>query len=65
MMKPKTAAWMLLAAGVLFLVGAILPLRRGESVNVALLLLAGAFIALAPIVAKKARGSADSKPPAA
>jgi hypothetical protein len=65
MMKPRTVAWMLLAAGILFLVGAILPLRRGESVNVALLLLAGAFIVLAPIVAKRAGGSADSRPPAA
>lgn len=65
MMKPKTTAWMLLAAGILFLVGAILPLRRGESVNVALLLLGGAFIVLAPIVAKKAGGSTDSEPPAA
>lgn len=65
MMKPKTVAWMLFAAGVLFLVGAILPLRCGESVGLALLLLAGAFIVLAPIVAKKAGGSTGLKPPAA
>lgn len=64
MMKPKTIAWLFLAAGILFLVAAILPLRRGEPVNVALLLLAGAFIVLAPVVAKKA-GSTDSHPPAA
>ena len=65
MMKPKTVAWMLLAAGILLLVGAILPLRRGESVNLAMLLLASAFIVLAPIVAKKAGGSTGLKPPAA
>lgn len=64
MMRPKTIAWLFLAAGILFLAGAVLPLRRGESVNVALLLLAGAFIVLAPIVAKKV-GSGNSKPPAA
>ena len=63
-MKPKTVAWLLLTAGILFLVAAILPLRRGESVNVALLLLAGACIVLAPIVAKKASFT-DSDPPAA
>ena len=63
-MKPKTVAWLFLAAGILSLAGAILPLRRGESVNVALLLLAGAFIVLAPIVAKKP-GSGKSNPPAA
>jgi len=63
--KPKTVAWILLVAGILFLVAAILPLRRGESVNVALLLLAGVLIVLAPILAKKAGASPDSKPPAA
>ena len=62
MIKPRTAARLLLGAGILLLVGAILPLRRGELVSVALLLLAGAFIVLAPIVAKKDAGSADSKP---
>lgn len=64
MMKPKIVARLSLAAGILFLVAAILPLRRGESVNVAFLLLAGAFIVLAPIVARKA-ASSDSQPPAA
>jgi threonine/homoserine efflux transporter RhtA len=55
---------MLLAAGIVFLMVSILPLRRGDPVNVALLLLAGALIVLAPIVVKRAAGSTDSKPPA-
>ncbi len=63
MMKPKAVAWLFLAAGMLFLVSAVLPLRRGESVRVSLLLLAGAFVVLAPIVASKADGSTDSRPP--
>ncbi len=63
-MKTKTAARILLAAGVLVLGAAIFPLTRGGSVNVALLLLAGAVIVLGPLVAKTI-GSADSTPPAA
>ena len=62
--KPRTAAWGLLAVGILVLAAAVFPLTRGGSVSVALLLLAGALIVLAPIVAKKA-DSADSGPPAA
>lgn len=63
--KPKTIAWILLVAGILFLVAAVLPLRRGESVNVAFLLLAGALIVLSPVLAKRVGASPDSKPPAA
>ena len=62
--KPRTAAWGLLVVGILVLAAAVFPLTRGGSVNVALLLLAGALIVLAPIVAKKA-GSAGSGPPTA
>jgi hypothetical protein len=62
-MKPKTVATLFLAGGMLFLIAAILPLRRGESVNVARLLVAGALVVLAPIVAKKS--GTNSNPPAA
>lgn len=65
MLKPRIAAWTLLAAGIVFLALAIMPLRRGDSVNFPLLLLAAASIVLAPIVAKKAGGATASKPPAA
>lgn len=40
--KPRTAAWGLLAVGILVLAAAVFPPTRGGSVSVALLLLAGA-----------------------
>ena len=62
-MKPKTAAVVLLATGILFLGAAVFPLTRGGSVNTAFLLIAGALIVIAPVVRRKL-GATDSKPPA-
>lgn len=64
MMKPKTAARVLLAAGVLFLGAAVFPLTRGGSVNTAFLLIAGALVVIAPVV-RRTLEAPDSKPPAA
>lgn len=63
-MKPKSAALAFLAVGILLLAAAVFPLTRGGSVNFPFLLLAGVFIVLAPIAARRT-GSKDSHPPAA
>ncbi len=64
MTKPKVAALGLLAAGILFLAAAVFPLTRGGSVNVSFLLLAGVFIILAPVAARR-RSATNPNPPAA
>lgn len=62
MSNHKAVATGFIVGGVLFLAAAVLPLAQGGSVNVTRLVIAGALIVLAPIIAKMGSASA-AKPP--
>jgi len=63
MWNARRKMWKLLAAGVVFLVGGLMPWARNEQANTTLLVLASAFILIGVSVGIKAAGSNDIKPP--
>ena len=62
MAQPKVAVWSFVAAGVLSLIAAVIPMLGGGRLNVTFLALAVVWFVLSGVVARKSR--TDATPPA-